>query len=141
MLLTSLLLGSAVALADDPSPPASPPAEATTPAEEAPPPAEAEAPADSSLEVTHEAMKVKRRVQPAFPPGRFDRGASFECTIDVHVSADGRPTAVEAQQAATCPEPFARASEDAIRQWTWRPYKVDGTPVSVRFTTQTIFVK
>lgn len=70
---------------------------------------------------------IKRRVEPTFPDAARRQGLSFgRCIADLEIDAAGtpsKPTFVD------CPEPFQKATAEALRQWRWHTETTgDGVP-------------
>ena len=69
------------------------------------------------------------QVQPVFPPITSEvRGA---VVLKVEISRDGDVTNVTVLSG---PEMLYRASVDAVRQWKYRPFVLNGAPANVETT-------
>jgi len=73
-------------------------------------------------------MLVKK-VQPTLPPGISAKG---NVNLRVMIGTDGHPTKVEVVAA---PDPtIGAACVDAVKQWVYKPYLINGDPVQVDTT-------
>lgn len=71
------------------------------------------------------APKIKRRVEPRYPPGARAFGVSGALQVEVIIDTDGRVTAPSIIKALPAPT-MSYVALDAVRQWRFEPGKVDG---------------
>jgi TonB family protein len=69
-----------------------------------------------------------RRVQPIYPSEARRSGIQGSVTVAAVIGTDGKPRNV---RAVSGPPILARAATDAVSQWLYQPYFVDGRPVEV----------
>ena len=71
------------------------------------------------------------RVDPVYPPIAQRAGISGEVTAQLLVGIDGRVEEVRDVEASKTGVGFERATEDAVRQWRYRPATKNGVKVRV----------
>jgi general secretion pathway protein A len=69
-----------------------------------------------------------RKVQPIYPIEARRSGIQGSVTVAAVIGADGKPRNV---RAVSGPPILARAATDAVSQWLYQPYFVNGRPVEV----------
>ncbi|HEX8252535.1 MAG TPA: energy transducer TonB [Thermoanaerobaculia bacterium] len=90
------------------------------------------APVDGPKQPKVTAPKIKRRVEPRYPPGARAFGVTGALQVEVIIETDGRvtgPTIVKPLPAPT----MSYVVLDAIRQWRFEPGKADGVAKPVIF--------
>jgi len=75
--------------------------------------------------------KLIRRVDPTYPPAARDSGIGGSVVLTAIVSRTG---AVENVKFVRGPEPLAEAATEAVRRWSFEPYRQNGEPVAVQTT-------
>jgi TonB family protein len=89
----------------------------------------ADAPKTAGSEVpTPERTKF---VMPSFPPEALARGIPALVVVELVIDESGKVAEAKVLHGA---EPFAQAALDAVRQWEYKPTRLDGRPVRVRHT-------
>jgi TonB family protein len=78
------------------------------------------------------ARLVDRQVQPVRPHGK----ATGTVVLSGVIGTDGR---VRSLQVLSGPKPLEGASLDAVQQWTYKPYLMDGVPTEIPTTFQLNF--
>lgn len=78
------------------------------------------------------AAQCTHKVDPVTPPGAS--GTSGAIVLAVTVGADG---AVKDAKGISGPEDLRKAAIDAVRQWTYKPFLLNGQPTDV-LTTVTV---
>ena len=71
------------------------------------------------------------KVQPVYPEEARAKGVSGTVVLHVLIGKDGR---VESLTAISGPEVLRQAALDAVSQWTYKPYRLNGDPVEVDTT-------
>lgn len=84
---------------------------------------------EANVEIKPEAI---RRVPPNYPSHLKSRGISGEVTLAFIVGADGKVRDIVVTSATN--EDFARAAIDSLRQWSFKPARVNGAAVSCRIS-------
>ncbi len=72
---------------------------------------------------------VIKRVQPKYPPAALATHASGVVQIEATISKDGTVTNVNVLKGDPM---LAHAAVDAVRQWRYKPYYLDGEPVEIQ---------
>ncbi len=81
--------------------------------------------------------RLIHRVEPVYPPAARAQQIQGAVTLDVHIGAEGAVHNIEVVEGNPV---LAEAAVQAVRQWKYRPYSVDGRPVemqtrvTIRFT-------
>jgi TonB family protein len=81
-------------------------------------------------------IKVPRKVKhaaPVYPAAMRDAGLEGVVPLDALIGLDGHVVSVRGVSAQVHPE-FARAAEEAVRQWVFSPTLLNGVPVEVQMT-------
>ena len=73
--------------------------------------------------------RVLRRVEPEYPEAARQQGIQGTVVLDVHIAADG---AVESLRVVSGPPLLADAATAAVKQWKFRPERVQGRPVEMQ---------
>ncbi len=79
---------------------------------------------------------LKKFVQPAYPPEAKAQHVEGTVVLKVVVDRGGK---VQEVQAVSGPDLLVPAAVEAVKQWEYRPIKVDGIPVEVETTVQVAF--
>lgn len=77
------------------------------------------------------AGNVVNKVDPVYPPDAKTAGLEGAVVFDALISKTGT---VENLKVVSGPQVLASSAMDAVRQWTYRPYLLNGQPVEVRTT-------
>ncbi len=72
---------------------------------------------------------VIKRVQPKYPPAALAVRAQGTVQIEATISKDGNVTNVKVLSGDAV---LARAAVEAVRQWRYKPYYLDGQPVEIQ---------
>ncbi len=83
-----------------------------------------------------ERPQLTKKVEPIYPESAKKNGISGEAALQVIVDIDGRIEKVRILK--SIPE-LDDAAVEALKQWIYEPYLVDGKPVKVAFKVQIIF--
>ena len=102
----------------------------------APPPPPKAAPQRIRIGGQVQAGRLIRRVEPSYPP--IAKQAHISGTVILHaiIAKDGT---VQELQLISGPPLLVRNAMDAIRQWRYQPYLLNGEPVEVETTISVIF--
>jgi TonB family protein len=79
---------------------------------------------------------LRKMVKPHYPPDALKRQIKGPVVISAIISKEGVPTTLNVFSGD--PE-LAKAALEAIRQWRYKPYKLNGEPVEVETTIQVHF--
>jgi TonB family protein len=77
-----------------------------------------------------------RKVQPEYPPIARDARVSGTVVIQARINKEG---GIENLKVASGPPMLQQAALDAVKQWRYRPYLLDGEPVEVLTTVNVVF--
>jgi protein TonB len=80
---------------------------------------------------------ILTKVQPVYPP--IARAAHVEGSVVMHALI-GKDGAVKQLDALIGPDMLKGAAVDAVRQWTYKPYMLDGVPIAVDTTITVKFI-
>jgi protein TonB len=69
-----------------------------------------------------------REVEPAYPPLARSARVQGQVVLDVVIGKDGAVKSIKAESGHPMLVP---AAIDAVKQWRYQPYKLDGKPVEV----------
>lgn len=79
-----------------------------------------------------------KNVNPTYPATMSDAGLEAVVPMDALIGVDGRVVSVRVLSAQVHPE-FARAAEEAVRQWVFSPTLLNNSPVEVQMTVSVRF--
>jgi protein TonB len=79
-----------------------------------------------------------KHVSPIYPAAMRDAGLEGRVPMDARIGADGRVTSVRLLSSQVHPE-FARAAEEAVRQWIFTPTLLNNVPMEVEMTVSVQF--
>jgi protein TonB len=82
-----------------------------------------------------ETLLVKR-VEPQYPQEAKDKGLIGNVVLQAHISAEGD---VEGLTVVSGDELLVAAAVEAVRQWKYKPYKLNGEPVAVETYITVVF--
>ena len=80
------------------------------------------------------AAQVLNKVDPVYPPDARANHLQGAVVLSARIGTNGT---VQDLQPVSGPEVLRTAALDAVRQWTYKPYVLNGSPVAV-FTTVTV---
>jgi len=98
----------------------------------------ADVPAQRDVAVSGQVLEARliRRVEPVYPPGANQSGVSGTVQLAVVVGKDGT---VQDVKVVSGPPSLVDAASDAVRQWVYRPWDLDGQPMEVDSTIDVVF--
>jgi len=79
-----------------------------------------------------------KHANPVYPPPMRDAGLEGSVPMEARIGLDGTVASVRVLSAQVHPE-FARAAEEAVRQWVFSPTLLNGAPVEVQMTVSVRF--
>lgn len=90
------------------------------------------APAQAPMRVSaaEQDKKVTKRVNPLYPKEAFAAKLTAEITLETTIGADGKVENVRPVNSTADPT-LIKAAVDAVKQWVYKPTKVDGMAVAV----------
>ena len=78
---------------------------------------------------TGDDSSLLHRVEPEYPEAARQQSIQGAVVLEVHIGADG---AVQEVRVGSGPALLAQAASDAVRQWKFKPYLVNGGPVEMQ---------
>jgi len=94
-------------------------------------PAQTAASPDKKIRVDQNSLKVTTKVPPIYPPAAKKAGVQGIVVLAVIIGKDGVPEIITVQ---TGPRELQQSAIDAVRQWRWEPYLLNGGPVEIETT-------
>lgn len=85
--------------------------------------------ADKMLTLTH-------KVDPVYPEEAKKEGLSGEVVLALHISKDGT---VENIRVVKGPQVFQHSALDAVKQWRYQPFLLNGDPIAVDTQVTVVF--
>jgi TonB family protein len=76
------------------------------------------------------------QMPPVYPPAAKKAGVQGSVVLNIIVSKEGVPTALTV---ASGPEELQKSAMDAVRQWRYKPYLLNGDPIEVESTVTVIY--
>jgi len=89
----------------------------------------ADAPAPTRVSNTEQEKRLTKRINPKYPKEAFDAKLTGEITLETTIGADGKVTGVKLYGKGE--DLLVKAAMDAVKQWEYKPYKVNGKAVPV----------
>ena len=87
----------------------------------------------SSEEMSHNLLN---KVIPVYPPAAKKAGIQGKVVLDAVIGTDGN---IESLKVISGPQELQQSALDAVRQWTYKPYLLNGDPVEVETTLNIIY--
>jgi TonB family protein len=75
--------------------------------------------------------KITTMVKPVYPPEALEKKIAGRVLLDVDITKDGMPKHVRVRKGHPL---LANAAVDAVRQWRWEPFRLNGKGVPVQTT-------
>ena len=96
-----------------------------------------EAPKSINVKITD--MKILKKVQPVFPPGEKAKKKPIyrKVALDVIVGKDGSVENIKVEDGKG--NDFEQSAIDAVRQWQFQPFLLNGDPIEVKTTVNIIY--
>jgi TonB family protein len=91
----------------------------------------------SRVFVVADAKRPTKTVQPLYPESAKSDGIQGTVVVDIVVGKTGE---VERVQPISGPKEIWSASVDAVKQWKWEPFLLNGNPIRVRTKAMIRFV-
>ena len=91
----------------------------------------------SRLKVDNDKLTIVNKVQPVYPVEEKKKGTTGTVALAAVIGKDGQ---VENLQVKSSPsEGLSRSALDAVHQWRYQPYLLNGDPIEVETTINIIF--
>ena len=94
-------------------------------------PVAAQTEAPKKIHVKVDDTKIVTRVNPVYPVDAKEARIQGAVVLDVLISKEGVPTNINVQ---TSPPELQQSAIDAVHQWRWEPFLLNGDPVEVETT-------
>jgi TonB family protein len=84
-------------------------------------------------------VKIAHKVQPVYPlKAKQDKNTiNGKVVLTVIIGKDGEPENIQVKQSLR--DDYDRSALDAVRQWKWEPYLLNGDPVEVETDVSIIY--
>jgi hypothetical protein len=82
------------------------------------------------------AARMATTVTPKFPKTSMPRCSMRVVNLDAIIGEDGKVKSVKAEDG----EEFRESAIEAVKQWTYKPYLVNGVPTAVETTVGVVYV-
>jgi protein TonB len=93
-------------------------------------------PAPKSIHVKTDALKLVSKVAPIYPREAKAKGIKGTVELAATIGKDG---SIENLKALSGPAELQPPSLDAVRQWRYQPYLLNGDPIEVQTTIKIIY--
>jgi TonB family protein len=100
------------------------------------PPAQKDAENKVNLSPNEMVKNLLTKVAPVYPPEAKAAGVQGTVVLEATINKEGR---VENLKVISGPEMLQKASLDAVKNWVYKPYLLNGSPVEVKTTINIIF--
>jgi TonB family protein len=100
------------------------------------PTAQNEHPNPKSVHVKAESMKIVTNAYPVYPPAAKAARIQGSVILDATIGKDGVPEHLAIQKG---PRELQQSALDAVRQWRWQPYLLNGEPIEVQTTVTVVY--
>lgn len=94
------------------------------------------APKQLSVSADEMQQNILTKAVPVYPPAAKKARIQGKVTLDAVIGTDGH---VENLRVLSGPQELQQSSLDAVRQWTYKPYLLNGDPVEVKTTVNVIY--
>ena len=82
------------------------------------------------------AQNILTKAVPVYPPAAKKARIQGTVVLDAVIGKDGN---VENLRVLSGPQELQQSSLDAVRQWTYKPYLLNGDPVEVKTTVNVVY--
>ena len=99
-------------------------------------PAAAQSNPPKKIHVKADNLKLTTHVDPVYPPAAKAAGTEGSVILDVIISKEGVPEHISVQKG---PSALQASALDAVRQWRWQPFLLNGDPIEVETSVTVVF--
>jgi len=89
-----------------------------------------------TIHVKSDSLKLITRVNPVYPPKAKQAGIEGSVVLDAVISKEGVPEHLSVQSG---PRDLQPSALDAVRQWRWEPFLLNGDPIEVETTITVVY--
>jgi len=94
-------------------------------------PAAAQTEAPKKIHVKADDLKIVTQTQPVYPVDAKKARIQGAVLLNVLINKEGVPTNINIQKG---PKELQKSAMDAVRQWRWQPFLLNGEPIEVETT-------
>jgi TonB family protein len=94
------------------------------------------APKQLSVSAKVMSQNILTKAVPIYPPAAKKAGIQGKVVLDAVIGANGN---VESLRVLSGPQELQQSALDAVRQWTYKPYLLNGDPIEVETTVNIIY--
>ena len=95
------------------------------------------APKQLSVSADEMQQNILTKAVPVYPPAAKKARIQGKVTLDAVIGTDGH---VENLRVLSGPQELQQSSLDAVRQWTYKPYLLNGDPIEVETTVNVVYM-
>jgi TonB family protein len=99
-------------------------------------PASAQNDPPKKIHVKADSLKLISHADPVFPPDAKVAGTEGSVVLDVLISKEGVPEHISIQKG---PLAFQKSALNAVRQWRWQSFLLNGNPIEVETSVTVVF--
>jgi TonB family protein len=100
------------------------------------PPAAAQKAPPKQIRVNADNMKIVHKVPPVYPVEAKEHKIQGTVVLSVVINKDGSPENIKVTGG---PNELQQSALDAVRQWRWQPYLLNGDPIEVLTTVNIVY--
>ena len=99
-------------------------------------PAAAQKTSPKQIHVKADNLKLVQKAMPVYPPDAKKQKIQGTVVLDVIIGKDGSPENIKVTGG---PDALQQSALDAVRQWRWQPYLLNGDPLEVLTTINIVY--
>lgn len=100
------------------------------------PPSDAQKAPPKQIHVKADVLKIVHKVPPVYPVEAKKEKIQGTVTLSVVINKDGSPENIKVTGG---PKELQQSALDAVRQWSWQPYLLNGDPIEVLTTVNIVY--
>ena len=89
-----------------------------------------------TIHVKEDSLKLVSHEMPVYPPPAKLKGIQGAVVLEAIIGKDGVPMNLKVQKG---PKELQASALDAVRQWRWQPYLLNGDPIEVETTVTVVY--
>jgi TonB family protein len=99
-------------------------------------PATAQTETPKKIHVNADDHKPISQVRPVYPVDAKEARIQGAVVLDVVIDKEGVPTKIDVQKG---PKELQQSAKDAVGQWRWQPFLLNGNPIEVETTITVVY--
>ena len=99
-------------------------------------PVAAQTEASKKIHVNADDHKPVSQVRPVYPVEAKEARIQGAVILDVVIDKEGVPTKIDVQKG---PKELHQSAKDAVSQWRWQPFLLNGNPIEVETTITVVY--